>query len=80
MFAYHWPCDLFRLEHRKKYLCAWFVQVITRFRVQFGINKQEYIFQRLTKFGVRVGNLGSFKNLQALVYSKLHKKNHVINY
>ena len=49
--------------------------------VQFGINKHKKIFQRLTKLHEPVKgecNLGSLKNSQVFIYSKLHQKNHVI--
>ena len=50
------------------------------FLVQFGINKPELIFQRLTKLHEPVGRVqfGVF-DLQVLIYSKSHEKNHVIH-
>ena len=54
--------------------------VITWFRVQFGINKHEYIFSKTNKIARPRGAsaiCGLWKNLQALIYPRLHEKNHV---
>ena len=46
------------------------------------LNKQECMnfFAKTNKCSLGSCNLWSLKNLQVLIYSKLHKKNHVIKY
>ena len=54
-----------------------------RFGVQFEINKHEKIFSKTTKIARarRASAICSlWKNLQVLIYSKLHEKNHVTTY
>ena len=55
------------------------VQVITRFRVQFGINKHKYTFSKANKIA-RARMASAICGLTSAYYSKLHEKNHVITY
>ena len=53
------------------------------FLVQFEINKHEQIFSKMTKIARarRASAICSlWKNLQVLIYFKMHEKNHVITY
>ena len=53
------------------------------FLMQFEINKQKENFSKTTKIAQahRVSAICSLlKNLQVLIYFKLHEKNHVITY
>ena len=56
-----------------------FVQVIIRFRAQFGINLHEWVFKKAEiARAASAGTISALKNLQVQISSKLNEKNRMI--